>query len=137
MSTSKTLLLLPVASLLVAGAIGSGACTSSTTVTIPPSSNPPPGVTFVGGTFGGSCNGDIFVEAGTGYAFCDNGKWAYTTTDPSMDGYMPDTSTDGGSNVNDTGPADGKDQGNDGRQDDDGQGGGGDGSQGHGGQGGH
>jgi hypothetical protein len=77
---SKTLFLTPFAALLFAAAVGSGACSSSDGVTLPTASAPPQGVTFIGGDFGGACTGNVYVEAGTGYAFCDDDKWAYTTT---------------------------------------------------------
>jgi MYXO-CTERM domain-containing protein len=64
-------------------------------VLIPTASTPPPGVTFPGGVFGGSCSGNVYIAAGPGYAFCDDGKWAYTPTDPSADGFTP-LSPDGG-----------------------------------------
>jgi hypothetical protein len=53
----------------------------------PPESPPPPGVTFQGGTFGGECSGRYYTDAGTGYAFCFGSVWAYTTVDPSTDGF--------------------------------------------------
>ena len=81
--------------------------------------------------------GTVFIDAGTGWAFCDAGKWAYTTTDPSTDGYMPFTPSSDGGPSSDTGPGgdaagDGA-QGGDGGQggSDGGQGGGSDGGQGH------
>ena len=49
----------------------------------PAASTPPAGVTFVGGTFGAACTGRVYNVAGTGYAFCNGGVWAYTTSDPS------------------------------------------------------
>lgn len=51
--------------------------------------HPPPGTTFVGGQFGGSCSGNVYAVAGKGWAFCDSGKWAYTTTNPTVDGFTP------------------------------------------------
>jgi hypothetical protein len=66
------------------------------TITVPTVPNPgelPSGDTFPGGiVIGGSCNGDVYVE-GTieGYAFCDDGVWTYTDTDPAEDGYTLDT----------------------------------------------
>jgi hypothetical protein len=132
MKLSKTLFLVPVASLLFLGAIGSGACSSSVSVTIPTETTPPDGVTFVGGKFGGSCSGDVYVEAGTGWAFCDDDTWAYTTTDPSTDGFTPFSGSgdagpddgradDDGGQGDDTGPVDGG-QGDDTSVDDGGQG---------------
>jgi hypothetical protein len=133
MKLSKTLFLVPVASLLFLGAIGSGACSSSVSVTIPTETTPPDGVTFVGGKFGGSCSGDVYVEAGTGWAFCDDDTWAYTTTDPSTDGFTPFSGSgdggpeedgrpdDDGGQGDDTGPVDGG-QGDDTSADDGGQG---------------
>jgi len=98
MTLFKPLFLVPVASLFFAAGIGSGACSSSTTVTLPTSSTPPNGVTFAAGTFGGHCVGDIYATAGVGYAFCDDGTWEYTTTDPSQDAFTEvSSSADGGS----------------------------------------
>lgn len=133
MSFSKTALFIPAASLLLLAAGASGACSNNNSVSTPPTSTPPQGVTFTGGTFGGSCQGDIYISTtGTGWAFCDGGMWAYTTTDPSSDGYM-EAASDGGPSGNDTGPVDGS-QGNDGKQENDGdQGHGEDGGQGQGG----
>jgi hypothetical protein len=71
--------------LLILVAVGSGACTTHTSsagVVVPPPSAPPSGLTFTGGKFGGACEGDVYTAAGTGWAFCDNGVWAYTTADP-------------------------------------------------------
>jgi hypothetical protein len=88
---------------------------------------PPEGVTFVGGDFGGSCNGKVFVEAGVGWAFCnDDDKWAYTTTDPSTDGYAEVSDKDASPAHDDGG------QGNDGSNPKEGgQGPDDDGGQGH------
>jgi hypothetical protein len=86
-------------------------------------------LTFVGGEFGGPCTEDTYTGAGTGYAFCDDGKWAYTTTDPATDGYNEvtpsadasfDTAPAGdaghdGSDLRDGPERDGEDQG-DGQQ---------------------
>jgi hypothetical protein len=52
----------------------------------------PPGATFAGPggvvyTFGSSCEGDVYYPDGSGWAFCDAGVWAFTTSDPSSDGY--------------------------------------------------
>jgi hypothetical protein len=130
MKLSKTLFLFPVASLLVAVSVGTGACSDSTDVTLT-SSNPPPGLTFTGGKFGGPCKSDVYVEAGTGWAYCDNDVWAYTTTDPSTAGFMPlgtdDASTDAApvedsSPNDDARPGDGGEQGVDAGSDDGGQG---------------
>ena len=147
MSLFKTVFSIPAASFLftaavVSAAVASGACSGSSGVTIPTSSTPPGGVTFKGGTFGGSCTGNVYVDAGTGWAFCDAGSWAYTTTDPSTDGYTPLSPSGDGGPGSDSGPgsdgAQGGDssQGNDGGQGggsgDGGQGGGSDGGQGHG-----
>jgi hypothetical protein len=135
MSLFKTVFSLPAASFLltaavVSVAVASGACSGSSGVTTPTSS-PPGNATFTGGTFGGSCMGTVFIGAGTGWAFCDAGKWAYTTTDPSTDGYTPFTPSSDGGPSSDTGP--GGDAGGDGGQggSDGGQGGGSDGGQGH------
>ncbi len=55
--------------------------------TPPPATTPPAGVTFIGGAFGGACTGDFYIGAGTGWAFCDNSVWAYTTSNPAGYGY--------------------------------------------------
>jgi hypothetical protein len=89
MKLSKTLLLVPAASFFFAVSVGSGACTSSTSVTIPAESSAPEGLTFEGGEFGGACSGDVYVQAGIGWAFCDDDKWEYTTTNPSTDNFTP------------------------------------------------
>jgi len=137
----KTLFSLPAASFLLTAAVvsiavASGACSGSSGVTTPTSSTPPHGLTFTGGTFGGACTGTVFIDAGTGWAFCDGDKWAYTTTDPSTDGYTAFTPSSDGGPSPDTGPvgdaagdAQGGDAGSDGG--DGGQGGGGDGGQVH------
>ena len=68
--------------------VTSGACSSSNSGSgTPTASNPPMGTTFIGGTFGADCPTNEYTAADTGWAFCDDGKWAYTTTDPSEDGY--------------------------------------------------
>jgi hypothetical protein len=41
----------------------------------------------MGGTFGGSCSGRVDTQAGVGWAFCNDGQWAYTTSDPGADGF--------------------------------------------------
>ena len=147
MRTSRKAFVAPLVSALVAVVACAAACSSSTGVTVPPTSSPPPGTTFVGGQFGGHCSGDVYVIAGTaGWAFCDDGVWAYTTTDPSTDGYTPympandggKSSSDGASN-NDgqVSGGDGQGPGTDGQGGSDGgQGGGSDGGQGGGSDGG-
>ena len=63
-------------------------CGGGGVVREPPASKAPPGVTFDAGEFGQPCSGDVYVAAGIGWAFCnDDGVWAYTTTDPGIDGY--------------------------------------------------
>jgi len=62
-------------------------CGGGSGVTVPTASKPPLGVTFEAGEFGHACSGDDYEAAGTGWAFCDNGQWAYTTTDPGADGF--------------------------------------------------
>jgi hypothetical protein len=63
-------------------------CGGGGVVTEPPASKAPAGVTFEAGQFGQPCSGDVYMAAGIGWAFCDdNGAWAYTTTDPGVDGY--------------------------------------------------
>jgi hypothetical protein len=61
------------------------------------------GVTFEGGAFGGKCEDTVYATAGTGWAFCDDGKWAYTTMNPSDDGYTPFTPTSDGGHEHDGG----------------------------------
>ena len=103
--------------LVVAVVVGSAACSSSSKCTaIPPSSTPPVGVTFSGGAFGGPCSGDVYVGAGTGWAFCDNGEWAYTTTDPATDGFTEATPVTDGGPSKDTGPVPDGSQGDTGCQ---------------------
>jgi hypothetical protein len=129
--TDKKLLLVPFAlSFVAAVSAGAGACSSSTTVTLT-SSPPPNGVRFIGGSFGGNCEGDVYTTAGTGYAYCDDDKWAYTTDNPVTAGYMEYAGVpDGGpvadgDTVNDGDTTDGDIQGFDVHQggDDGGQGG--------------
>jgi hypothetical protein len=62
-------------------------CGGGSGVTVPTASKAPRGVTFEAGEFGHPCSGDDYEAAGAGWAFCDNGQWAYTTTDPSADGF--------------------------------------------------
>jgi hypothetical protein len=62
-------------------------CGAGSGVILPTPSEPPPGVTFEAGEFGHPCSGDDYEAAGIGWAFCDDGKWAYTTADPSADGF--------------------------------------------------
>jgi hypothetical protein len=38
---------------------------------------------------GGPCDGKVYVDGQEGYAFCDDGTWACTPTDPATDGYAP------------------------------------------------
>jgi hypothetical protein len=114
MKLSKPIFLTLASSFLFAVAAASGACSSSVAVTTPTASMPPQGITFVGGDFGGRCSGKVFVAAGVGWAFCNDDKWAYTTTDPSTDGYMELSGTDAAAD-DDASPAhDDGGQGNDG-----------------------
>jgi hypothetical protein len=78
-----------VASLCFATALGGGACGGNDNgPTIPPLPTPPPGDTFPDGvTIGSTCSGDIYVMGTTGWAFCDNGVWEYTTVDPEDCGF--------------------------------------------------
>jgi hypothetical protein len=62
-------------------------CGGGSGVTVPTASKAPRGVAFEAGEFGHPCSGDDYEAAGTGWAFCDNGEWAYTTTDPGADGF--------------------------------------------------
>jgi hypothetical protein len=101
MKLSHSLLVLPVASLLVAMVVGAGACSASAGSGVNPHPYPT-GVTFANGVvLGDSCSGAVFVDATgdyTGWAFCDNGTWTYTTVDPTADGgdWTPYTGGDGG-----------------------------------------
>jgi hypothetical protein len=98
------------APLALAAWAGVGACTSS--VTSPTATNPPPGVHFVGSSFGKKCSDDIYTIAGTdGWAFCDDGVWAYTTSDPGAYGYSFTEDVDGGPIVQDPDPPIGGGQG--------------------------
>jgi hypothetical protein len=97
MKLSKLGFLIPAATLGFAVAVSAGACSNSVGVTLTPTT-PPMDLMFTGGQFGGECSGEVYVDAGVGWAFCDDDKWAYTTTDPSTAGYKEFTpSTDGGS----------------------------------------
>jgi hypothetical protein len=61
---------------------------------LPPGDGLPPGITF-----GGDCDGDVYaaVCAGSGWIFCSEGTWAYTSIDPSMcGGWTLSTSSCGG-----------------------------------------
>jgi len=79
-------LLRAVAPVLLAVALG--ACPASAQVTPPPTSKPPAGTTFVGGTCGGACTGDSFSPAGVGRALCDEAReWAYSSDDLAAYGY--------------------------------------------------
>jgi hypothetical protein len=77
------------ASVCLATAVGGGACGGSANgSTIPPLPTPPPGDTFPDGvTIGSTCSGDVYVMGTTGWAFCDNGVWEYTTVDPEDCGF--------------------------------------------------
>jgi hypothetical protein len=82
---------------MVLGLTTEAGCGGGGVVTVPPASKAPPGVTFEAGEFGQPCSGDVYTNAGTGWAFCDNDAlWAYTTTDPGIDGYT-EVSADAGS----------------------------------------
>lgn len=77
-----------VGSLTVATMCGSSnASVSSVTVYGGPS-----GVTFPDGVvLGGHCEGKVYVDGTYGYAFCDDGMWAATDTNPATAdaGYTP------------------------------------------------
>jgi hypothetical protein len=62
-------------------------CGGGSGVTLPTASKAPLSLTFEAGQFGHPCSGDVYEAAGIGWAFCDNGQWAYTTTDPGADGF--------------------------------------------------
>jgi hypothetical protein len=73
------------AAVSLAGAVGGGACGGSGSPSngSPPNPTPPDGDKFDGGvTLGTRCMGTVFVTGTVGYAFCDDGVWAYTDTDP-------------------------------------------------------
>jgi hypothetical protein len=89
MKLPKPVFLVSISVFFGAVVVSSGACSSSSGTGTPTKSNPPTGTTFIGGTFGTSCPANAYVQAGTGWAFCDDGTWAYTTSDPSADGFEP------------------------------------------------
>jgi hypothetical protein len=77
-------------------------CSSSVTVNVPVVGVAPADAAFPDGVMmGAACSGDIYVDAttGGGYAFCDDGVWAYTPSDPAADGFTLDEGIgiDGGS----------------------------------------
>ena len=127
MKLSKTFLLLPAASLLIAAAIGSGACSSSVSI-----STSVPTIFPTGIAPGGVCSGDIYFQDGDGYVACVGSVWvaeddawfadlpAGYSVDPSYsDGYsVGDTGTDTGTDGStDTGTDGSTDTGTDGSTD--------------------
>jgi hypothetical protein len=107
MNLSKTLLLIPAGSFVLAAAVASGACSSSVSIDIPSNAVGTYSGTLAvpdGITFGkSSCEGYSFFALGNGYGFCDAGIWEYTADDPTTFGdYTVDTSVSAGSNS--TGP---------------------------------
>jgi hypothetical protein len=62
-----------------------GKCKTEITITVPTTPTAPSVTLPYGLTWGGSCSGDVYIALSTGYAFCDNGVWAYTVTDPKGD----------------------------------------------------
>jgi hypothetical protein len=100
-------------------------CEPTVTITIPTVSTSPSGDTFAGGfVVGGACSGDVYVAGAEGYLFCDDGVWAYTSTDPAADGYTMITGAgdDGGFDAGDDSGSDdsGADAGDDSGSDDSG-----------------
>jgi len=99
MKLSKSLLLIPAASLLLAAAVGSGACSSSVTVGTPVLvGTAPVGYVLDGYTVGSACSGDTYIAdtSGGSWLVCDNGAWDYSTTDPSgLAGYSDYTGAAG------------------------------------------
>ena len=102
MKLSKTLLVIPAASLLFAAAVGSGACSSSVSISTPGDvvvgAPIPNGDVFGGGyAVGGACSGDVYVadQAGNGYLVCDGSGWQYSGSDPASNGYTLDGSGSG------------------------------------------
>ena len=92
MKLSRSLFVVPAACIGLAAAVASGACSSSVSLTTPPIETAPTDYIADGYLPGGACAGDVYVAgSGTSWLFCDNGTWAYTTTDPGDDGYSPDT----------------------------------------------
>jgi hypothetical protein len=88
MTLSKSLLLIPAASLLIAAAIGAGACSSSVSIT---TSTPPGHIDLPANvTIGGACSDQVYFADDSGYVFCNGDQWAYTTTEPG-DGYSEDS----------------------------------------------
>ena len=69
--------------------------------------SPPAGCDFPDGAdVGGTCSGDVYVSgtADCGYLFCDTSTWAFTSEDPSVEGYTLDSeeSAEGSSDDSDS-----------------------------------
>jgi hypothetical protein len=112
--SNKLLFILPAASFVIAAAVGSGACSSSSSGTLAVSAVPTNDTFPDDVVIGDTCNGTVYVSGTTGYAFCDGGKWAYTVTDPTTDGYGPYTPADAGDDSGDDATSDaGDDSGDD------------------------
>jgi hypothetical protein len=107
MKLSKSLFVIPVASLVFAVAVGAGACSSSVTINTPKDSASLPTTVVLpnGWTSTTSCDDGTFVEIsladGTdAWLLCEDGTWSgYTETDPAGEsGWSAyDGTVDGGS----------------------------------------
>ena len=110
MKLSKTILLIPAASLLIAAAIGSGACSTSVSA-----STGIPTVFPKGVDPGGACSGEIYFADQDGFFACEGGVWVaegsgwevpamYTVDGEYSDGFdSGDTSeSNGGTDTSDT-----------------------------------
>jgi hypothetical protein len=113
MKLSKSFLFIPAATVVLAA--GSGACGK---VDGGPPVPPLQGIAFPDGVaIGEACSGDDYVAAveGSGYAYCEDGQWAYSFSDPDNDGFVPVASYDGGTSdgggTDDSGTDDGGDNG--------------------------
>jgi hypothetical protein len=102
------LLVLPAASFLLAAAIGSGACSSSVTLT---SEAAPLGITYPPSVnIGDPCEGAVYFADGGGYVYCVNGLWEFTLDDPGSDDYTVDTSDVSFVDSRDSGESDGNNE---------------------------
>ena len=88
MTLSKSFFIIPAVTSLVIAAVASGACSSSVSVTVPPSGTAPTGFVADGWEVGQACSGDVYVSSTDGYLYCGSDDvWVYTATDPASDGY--------------------------------------------------
>jgi hypothetical protein len=66
-------------------------CSSSSAMLIQAYGGAPIDAFQYGVMLGASCEGKVYVTGQVGYAFCDDGAWAYTSTNPATSdaGYTP------------------------------------------------